>query len=83
MCSGVSRLPATLVHMFWSCTKLCNFWKPISETFSRMCGVAAEPSPLISLFGVALLNVSLFLESYEYYGILGMRLCVVSTLTYQ
>lgn len=51
-CDRCRQLPATLLHMFWSCPKLHGFWQSIFETFSRICGKTIHPSPLISSFGV-------------------------------
>lgn len=53
------QVPATLLHMFWTCLKLSRFWQSIFEAFSKIHGKTIHPSPLISLFGVASVDVSL------------------------
>ena len=42
--------------MFWTCSKLQNFWKNIFDTFSKICGFAVSPCPFIAIFGVTLDN---------------------------
>uniref|UniRef100_A0AAR2M2X3 Reverse transcriptase zinc-binding domain-containing protein n=1 Tax=Pygocentrus nattereri TaxID=42514 RepID=A0AAR2M2X3_PYGNA len=51
-CDRCGLAPASLLHMFWSCSKLYTFWNSIFETFSKVSGKAVEPSPFIALFGV-------------------------------
>lgn len=58
-CDRCRQLPATLLHMFWSCPKLHGFCQLIFENFSRICGKTIHPSPLISLFGVVSADFSL------------------------
>lgn len=59
VCDRCRREPATLIHMFWSCATLRNFWESIFNTLSRVCGTSLEPCPFIALFGVALREANL------------------------
>lgn len=52
-CDRCKLAPATLFHMFWTCPSLLRFWQSIFQTFSKICARTVDPSPLLSLFGVA------------------------------
>lgn len=58
-CDRCKQFPATLLHMFWTCPRLYGFWRSIFEAFSKICGKTVHPSPLISLFGVTPVDISL------------------------
>ena len=62
-CDRCGRDPATLFHMFWTCPKLCTFWQPIFETFSKIFAKKLAPSPFIALFGVT--QIDSHLEMWE------------------
>lgn len=62
-CDRCRQDPATLLHMFWTCPKLCTFWQSIFETFSKIFGKGLAPSPFIALFGVA--QMGSHLEMWE------------------
>lgn len=52
-CIRCHQAPATLGHMFWTCSKLHTFWSEIFKTFSYICiKKRIEPDPVISVFGV-------------------------------
>jgi len=58
-CDRCKQAPATLLHMFWTCPRLYIFWQSIFDAFSGICGKTIHPSPLISLFGVPPVEISL------------------------
>uniref|UniRef100_A0A671TSK6 Reverse transcriptase domain-containing protein n=1 Tax=Sparus aurata TaxID=8175 RepID=A0A671TSK6_SPAAU len=44
--------PADHVHMFFSCSKLVNFWSSFFKSLNNALNIKLEPCPLISIFGV-------------------------------
>ena len=59
ICDRCRQAPASLLHMFWTCPSLYNFWKLIFDAFSETIGVPVEPSPFLALFGVTPQNMHL------------------------
>ncbi len=53
ICDRCRQAPANLLHMFWTCPSLYNFWKLIFNTFSEIMGLPIDPSPFIAIFGVS------------------------------
>lgn len=53
-CDRCKQEPASLLHMFWTCSKLQNFWKNIFNILSEACGIILKPCPFIAIFGVNL-----------------------------
>ena len=45
--------------MFWSCPKLDHYWASIFDPMSGLLGQPISPSPLVGLFGVALVHLGL------------------------
>ncbi len=43
---------ADLTHMFWSCTKLRQFWFSIFEILNTAFNLGIQPNPIMALFGV-------------------------------
>ncbi len=43
---------ADLTHMFWSCTKLRQFWFSIFEILNSAFNLGIQPNPIMALFGV-------------------------------
>lgn len=52
ICDKCKQTTATLYHMFWSCSKLDNFWSSFFDTMSQIYGVDIQPSPLIAILGI-------------------------------
>lgn len=51
-CDRCSQKPCNLTHMFWTCTKLFNYWQLFFKSISDILGVPVTPSPQIAIFGV-------------------------------
>ena len=51
-CDRCSRTPCNLTHMFWTCSKLLNYWQSIFKSISDILGIPVGPSPQIAIFGV-------------------------------
>lgn len=51
-CVKCSLGPANLIHMFWTCPALSQFWKSVFDSLSAITSALIEPSPLTALFGV-------------------------------
>lgn len=47
-----NQSPADLMHMFWSCPKLIDFWSKIFDTLHKAYNVGADPHPFTALFGI-------------------------------
>lgn len=56
-CDRCKQESATLLHMFWTCSKLNNFWECIFGDMSKMCGITLSPCASIAIFGLSLDNV--------------------------
>lgn len=52
MCSRCKIAIGSLIHSFWTCPNLHNYWMSVFNTFSEVFGVDLTPCPLIALFGV-------------------------------
>ena len=52
ICNRCNQSPADLMHMFWSCPKLIDFWSKIFDTLHKAYDVGADPHPLTALFGI-------------------------------
>lgn len=61
-CDKCHQEPANLSHMFWSCPSLAPFWARIFDSLSAITSANIQPSPLLALFGV--LPIGLSLPSY-------------------
>jgi len=62
-CDRCRQDPANLLHMFWTCPRLYNYWQSIFNTFSKIIEKPIDPSPFIALFGVTPQGVHL--DKYE------------------
>lgn len=51
-CERCHQADATLIHMFWECSKLFPYWTNIFDTISKVYKKNIEPNPVIALFGV-------------------------------
>ena len=51
-CNRCKQSPADLIHMFWTCPHLSEFWTSIFTSFTEIAGVDIPPDPLTALFGV-------------------------------
>lgn len=51
LCNTYGQSPANLVHIFWSCLKLSNYWSRIFDTLQKAYNIAITPSPLSAIFG--------------------------------
>uniref|UniRef100_A0A672IAP0 Reverse transcriptase domain-containing protein n=1 Tax=Salarias fasciatus TaxID=181472 RepID=A0A672IAP0_SALFA len=58
-CDRCETDPATLSHMFWSCSKLLSFWQCIFKFLSDALKVNIEPEPIIAIFGINLQSSNL------------------------
>ena len=45
-CNRCGQSPADLVHMFWACPRLSEFWTDIFKSFKDIAGVDVPPDPL-------------------------------------
>ena len=61
-CDKCHQGPANLSHMFWSCPTLVPFWACVFDSLSATTSARIQPSPLLALFGV--LPIGLSLPSY-------------------
>lgn len=52
LCNRCKADTGSLIHTFWTCSKLNKYWTSIFNTFSEVYKVKLMPSALISLFGV-------------------------------
>uniref|UniRef100_A0A669C0E2 Reverse transcriptase zinc-binding domain-containing protein n=1 Tax=Oreochromis niloticus TaxID=8128 RepID=A0A669C0E2_ORENI len=52
-CDRCKTAEASLIHMYWSCPSLVQFWIDICHTLSRILSVTLAPGPLIALFGIS------------------------------
>lgn len=51
-CSRCSLVPADHTHMFFSCSKLEDYWYSFFNTFSKVLNISLEPCPQIAIFGL-------------------------------
>ncbi len=51
-CDHCNISKADLTHMFWSCTKLRQFWFSIFEILNSAFNLGIQPNPIMALFGV-------------------------------
>ena len=51
-CDRCKATNADLAHMFWTCSKLEEFWKSIFGILNVAFGLHLQPSPLMAIFGV-------------------------------
>ncbi len=51
-CDRCNASKADLTHMFWSCTKLRQFWFSIFEILNSAFNLRIQPNPIMALFGV-------------------------------
>lgn len=42
---------ASLIHMFWTCPSLENFWKEVFRTLLVILKIDLKPNPLVAIFG--------------------------------
>ena len=52
LCDRCKQTPATILHMFWSCPTLVNFWSNIFDTISRAYDIIVVPSAKAAVFGI-------------------------------
>ena len=52
-CDRCQQSPANLIHMFWQCPSLHNYWAEFFNTLSEVVGEKIKPNSLSALFGVA------------------------------
>ncbi len=72
--------PASLLHFFWTCSKLLRFWERIFKSFSEIFTTAIEPNPLTALFGVLPENVKLTvleMDNIAFCTLLARRLILI------
>lgn len=50
-CERCHQADASLIHMFWECSKLLIYWTNIFDTISKVYKRNIEPDPVIALFG--------------------------------
>lgn len=50
-CDRCGQGTAALIHMFWTCSKLNNFWESILIYLSITCKTSVKPCPFMGLFG--------------------------------
>lgn len=60
-CDRCRQAPATLYHTFWLCPALTSFWTSIFKSISDVFILDVEPCPLVVLFGLNPIKVSLSL----------------------
>ncbi len=53
VCNCCKLTIGNLMHSFWSCSKLCTFWKCIFHCFSEAFGKCWERDPLMAILGAA------------------------------
>lgn len=51
-CDRCKQAPATLIHMFWTCSALRRLWRAIFNSLSKVSGTSIVPHPLIAIFSV-------------------------------
>ncbi len=51
-CNRCFQMPCNLMHMFWTCSKLSNYWQSFFKSISDILGISVSPSPQIAIFGV-------------------------------
>ncbi len=59
MCDRWKQHPAALIHMFWDCPKLSNFWQLIFDMLFKPTDNSLEPSASLALFSVGTQNLIL------------------------
>lgn len=59
LCNRCKTGIGSLIHTFWTCPTLHNYWTSIFDTFSEVFGVKFTPSPLIAIFGVVPVDIPL------------------------
>ena len=59
LCDRCKQAPADLLHMFWTCPTLHDFWKSVIDTLSKVIGQPLDYSPYIAIFGTMPPEVSL------------------------
>ena len=59
LCDRCKQAPADLIHMFWTCPTLLDFWKSVFDTMSKVIQQPLDHSPYIALFGIAPPEMSL------------------------
>lgn len=52
LCNRCKTMTGSLVHTFWTCPNLYNYWTSIFDTLSVIFGIKIDPSPTIAIFGV-------------------------------
>lgn len=52
-CGRCSQTPCNLTHMFWSCSKLDDYWRSFFKSISDILGITVDPSPHIAIFGTS------------------------------
>ena len=50
-CDKCKTSEASLIHMFWTCPSLEQFWREVFQTLSQILNIMLEPNPLVALFG--------------------------------
>lgn len=53
VCNRCNQSPADFIHMFWSCSKLTDFWLKIFNTLHTAYHCISNPNPLSALFGIS------------------------------
>lgn len=52
-CDKCKSADASLIHMYWTCPSLEQYWRSVFDTLSGILEIRIEPHPLVALFGVA------------------------------
>lgn len=53
LCDRCKCAEGSLTHLFWTCTKLYNFWHEIFQWFGSMYNCQLLPEPTAALFGIS------------------------------
>ena len=75
-CDKCRQRPANLSHMFWSCPTHAPFWTCVFDSLSDITSANIQPSPLLALFGVCPIGLSLpsyFAELVAFLAMLARR----------
>ena len=52
-CDKCNNSDATLIHQYWSCSKLQPFWGRVFDTLSNVLNRDLDPDPVMALLGTA------------------------------
>lgn len=81
MCNRCKAEIRSLIHTFWKCPTLNNYWTAIYKTLSETYKIKLAPSALIALFGVIPPGISIvkhYSNAVAFASLLGRRLILVN-----